>query len=71
MAAKKKTPSTVRTLRAKPKVAAKRTTTKSTKGVKKVAEKRIVVKPPVVETVPGKKTSLDVLRLFIETYENL
>ncbi len=67
MAAKKKTPSTVKTLQAKPKIAAKRTTTKP-KGVK---EKRIVVKPPVVETVPGKKTSLDVLRLFIETYENL
>jgi hypothetical protein len=70
MAAKKKTPSAVRTLQAKPKVAAKRTTAKS-KGVKKVAEKRIVVKPPVVETVPGKKTSLDVLRLFMQAYEDL
>ncbi|HET9211574.1 MAG TPA: hypothetical protein VFR03_14295 [Thermoanaerobaculia bacterium] len=70
MAPKKKTSGTVKTLQAKPKVAAKTTTTKS-KGAKKVAEKRIIVKPPVVETVPGKKTSLDVLRLFIQTYENL
>lgn len=71
MATKKKTPSPVKTLQAKPKVAAKTTTTKSTKGVKKVAAKRIVVKPPVVETVPGKKTSLDVLRLFMQAYEDL
>ena len=67
----KKTPSTVKTLQAKPKVAAKTATTKSAGSTKKAAAKRITVKLPVVEEKAGKKTSLDVLRLFMQTYEDL
>jgi hypothetical protein len=78
MAAKKKTPGTVKTLQAKPKVAAKTTTTtKSTQGAKKVAAKRTRSKPMVLEEKTAaekgtsKTTSLDALRLFVKTYANL
>lgn len=77
MAAKKKTPSTVKTLQAKPKVAAKTTTTKSTQGARKVAAKGTRSKIMVLEEKTAaekgisKKTSLDVLRFFVKTYANL
>jgi hypothetical protein len=72
--ATKKTPSTVKTLQTAPKVAAKtaatklsgnskKTVSKSMMGMKKASAKRMVANP--------KKTSLDVLRLFMKTYENL
>jgi hypothetical protein len=67
----KKTPGTVKTLQARPKVAAKTATTKSAGGTKKAAAKRITVKLPVVGGKAGKKTSLDVLRLFMQAYEDL
>jgi hypothetical protein len=78
MAARKKTPPTVKTLQAKPKVATKTTTTKkSPKGAKKVAAKRTRPKLMVLEEKTAaekgisKKTSLDALRLFVKTYANL
>lgn len=77
MAAKKKTPSTVKTLQARPKVAAKTATTKPTQGAKKVAAKRTRSKVMVLEEKTAaekgisKKTSLDALRYFVKTYANL
>lgn len=75
--AAKKTPSTVKTLQARPKVAAKTTTTKSTQGAKKVDAKKsrsklmVLEERTAAEKATSKKTSLDALRLFVKTYANL
>jgi hypothetical protein len=61
MAAKKKTPGTVKTLQATPKVAAKRTRSKIMVLEEKTAAEKGI----------SKKTSLDALRLFVKTYANL
>jgi len=75
--AAKKTPSTVKTLQARPKVAAKTTRTKSTQGAKKVAAKEtrlnimVLEEKTAAEKTASKKTSLDALRFFVKTYANL
>lgn len=65
-----KTSSTVKTLQAARKVAttktaAKNAASKSAAGAKKTAAKKTTAR------ATGDKNALDVLRLFIKTYENL
>ncbi len=76
--AAKKTPSTVKTLQAKPKVAAKTATTKSAgRAKKKVDAKKsrskimVLEERTAAEQATSKKTSLDALRFFVKTYANL
>jgi hypothetical protein len=63
--AAKSTSSTVRSLHAAKRVAAKTTTAKSAGGAKKTASKK-----PVSRST-DEKSALDVLRLFVKTYANL